>query len=126
MVGVVTSATPVPTPRAGDGGAGAPPSTRSLTPPTLDTLFTALFALAGWLVGLRRLGDNSFLWHLRTGRVILDHGVPHNDIYSFSEPGTKWIAQAGGPQLAYGIADRLASGFGIRVLVAITGAVLVA
>jgi hypothetical protein len=130
MVGVVTSETPVPTPTAGDGGVDAPPSSRPgaglVRAPSLDSLFTALFALAGWLVGLRRLGDNSFLWHLRTGRVILDHGVPHHDIYSFSVPGKKWIAQSWLAELAYGIADKLASGFGIRVLVAVTGAVLVA
>jgi hypothetical protein len=130
MVGVVASETPVPTPPTGDGGVEAPPSSRpgggALRAPSLDTLFTALFALAGWLIGLRRLGDNSFLWHLRTGRVILDHGVPHHDIYSFSVPGTKWIAQSWLAELAYGIADKLAGGLGIRVLVAVTGALLVA
>ena len=40
------------------------------------------------------LSDNSFFWHLRTGEYILDHGIPHHDVFSFTAPGTKWVAQS--------------------------------
>jgi hypothetical protein len=95
-----------------------------LRPPSLETLFTVLFALAGWYIGLRRLSDNSFLWHWRTGHLILEHGVPHADPFSFTVPGANWIAQSWLAELAYAVADKLAGAFGIRVLLAATGAAL--
>jgi beta-lactamase class A len=87
-------------------------------------LFTLVFALGGWRVGLSRLSDNSFFWHLRTGRWILDHGIPRNDPYSFSAPGVHWIAQSWLAEAIYGVVDRAAGGFGIRLLVASTGALI--
>jgi hypothetical protein len=118
---VAREATAVESP--GAAGTRAP---RAIRPPRLDTLFTLLYALAGWCLGLRQLGDNSFLVHLRTGRLILERGVPHRDPYSFTYPGTKWIAQSWLVELAYGVANKLAGGFGIRVLVASAGAALMA
>jgi hypothetical protein len=50
-------------------------------------LFTLVFALGGWRAGLRRLSDNSFFWHLRTGRLILDHGVPHDPLAEPAQEG---------------------------------------
>jgi hypothetical protein len=123
MTGVVTREEPVAT--GGDVPASLRPD-RSLRPPSLETLFTALFALCGWILGLRQLSDNSFLWHLRTGQLILDHGIPRADPYSFTVPGARWIAQSWLAELAYGAASRLAGGFGVRLLVAVTGAAFVA
>src|SRR5207245_2546920 len=40
--------------------------------PSMAGLFSLVFALGGWRAGLSRLSDNSFFWHLRTGRRILD------------------------------------------------------
>jgi hypothetical protein len=97
-----------------------------LRPPGLDSLFTLLYALAGWCLGLQKLGDNSYLLHERTGKLILQHGIPHADPYSFTYPGAKWIAQSWLAELAYGIAHAIAGGFGVRVLAGAAGAALLA
>jgi beta-lactamase class A len=89
-------------------------------------LFTLVFALGGWRSGLSRLSDNSFFWHLRTGRLILDHGIPHTDPYSFTAAGRRWVAQSWLAEALYGVIDRAVGAFGIRVLTALTGAAVAA
>jgi hypothetical protein len=111
---------------AGDPGA-APSATsprRRWQPPGLSTLFTAVFALFGWGVGIERLSDNSFFWHLRTGEYILDHGIPHSDIYSYTAPGVKWVAQSWLAEVLYGALDRAFGPFAIRLLCGIVGALI--
>ena len=93
-------------------------------PPGLDFLFTAVFALFGFAVGIERLSDNSFFIHLTTGRFILDHGIPREDSYSFAASGTKFVAQSWLAELLYGVLDRSFGPFGIRVLGALTGAAI--
>jgi hypothetical protein len=117
-------------------GAEAPPAVPDAAAPAapsaprrfgLAGLFTALFALCGWIVGSGRMSDNSFFWHLRTGEYILDHGIPHHDIFSFTAPGTSWVAQSWLAEVTYGILDRTVGPYGIQVfigLVAATVAVL--
>jgi hypothetical protein len=97
---------------------------RHRQPPGLDFLFTAVFAFFGFAVGIERLSDNSFFTHLVTGRYILDHGIPRHDSYSFTAPGTKFIAQSWLAELLYGVLDRTAGPFGIRLLGALTGAAI--
>ncbi|MEU6039263.1 hypothetical protein ABZ801_28060 [Actinomadura sp. NPDC047616] len=71
---------------------------------------------------MERLDDNSFLTHLRTGRWILEHGVPHSDIYSYTVPGTRWVAQSWLVEVLYaGIAESVGP-TGIRVLCGMLGA----
>ncbi len=94
---------------------------RGLRPPTLDTLFTLVFAVFGWGVGIERLSDNSFFWHLRTGGWILDHGFPHADRYSFVAKGTPWVVQSWLAEVTYGGLDRLAGPFAIRVFCGLVG-----
>ena len=113
---------PQPSPSSSDeSGAG---DVHRWRPPGLDFLFTAVFALFGFAVGIERLSDNSFFIHLVTGRFILDHGIPHHDSYSFTAPGTKFIAQSWLAELLYGILDRAFGPFGIRMLGALTGAAI--
>ncbi len=85
-------------------------------------LFYVAFAVAGMSLGLRRLHDNSFLWHLQTGKYILDHGIPYHDPYSFSAYGSKWVAQSWLAELTYGVLDRSIGAFGIRLFDAAVGA----
>ncbi len=92
--------------------------------PGFATLFSVAFAVGGWRAGLSPLSDNSFLWHLRTGRWILDNGFPHGDIYSYTAPGTPWVVQSWLAEIAYAIAERALGGFGIRVLVATLAATI--
>src|SRR5262245_4310644 len=99
----------------------AAPASPARWAPSLDTVFTRVFALFGWGGGLGRLGDNSFFLHLRTGELILDSGIPHGDPYSFTAPGTKWIAQSWLAELLYGSLNRTFGGYGIRVLGGVIG-----
>ena len=89
-------------------------------------LFTLVFAIGGWRVGLSRLSDNSFFWHLRTGRHILDHGIPHEDIYSFTASGRRWVAQSWLAEVLYGTIDKVVGTFGVRLLTGFTGAAVAA
>ncbi|MCU1456667.1 MAG: hypothetical protein JWL73_759 [Actinomycetia bacterium] len=90
----------------------------------LTRVFIAVFGLAGWIFGLQKLSDNSYLWHVRTGQVILDSGVPHHDVFSFSIRGHAWIAQSWLAELAYGVVNRYFGGHGLQVLSAATGALV--
>jgi hypothetical protein len=92
----------------------------------MATLFTLAFAVGGWRAGLSKLTDNSFFWHLRTGHWILDHGFPHGDLYSFTAPGQPWVVQSWLAEVLYAALDTVWPGQGIRLLVAVTAAVLAA
>jgi hypothetical protein len=107
-----------------DADSGAVPPARSGRLPGLELAFSALFVLAGWWVGIRQLTDNSFFWHLRTGQYMLDHGLPHGDIFSYTNPGIHWVAQSWLAELTYGVLDRTFGAFGIRVVIALTGAAI--
>ncbi|MGH9012271.1 MAG: hypothetical protein ACRDYF_20870, partial [Acidimicrobiia bacterium] len=98
----------------------------SVVRPSMAGLFTLVFALGGWRAGLSRLSDNSFFWHLQTGNWILDHGIPHRDPYSFTAEGSRWVAQSWLAEAIYGGLDRTVGPFGIRLLVAVTGALVAA
>ncbi|WP_153531722.1 hypothetical protein [Actinomadura macrotermitis] len=76
------------------------------------------------MAGLSRLNDNSFLIHLRTGHWILDHGIPHHDIYSFTFPGISWVAQSWLAEVLYALLDRSAGPVAIRLVNGLTGAVI--
>jgi hypothetical protein len=107
-----------------DADSGSVPPVSAGRLPGLELAFSVLFVLAGWWVGIRQLSDNSFLWHLRTGQYMLDHGVPRGDLFSYTTPGIHWVAQSWLAELAYGLLDRTFGAFGIRVLVALTGAAI--
>jgi hypothetical protein len=88
----------------------------------LGWVFTAFFGVFGWATGLAKLTDNSFFWHLRTGEYILDHGIPHHDVFSYTAPGTKWVAQSWLAEVTYALLYRSVGGFGIRLFVGLVGA----
>lgn len=88
----------------------------------LGWIFTTFFGVFGWAIGLAKLSDNSFFWHLRTGEYILDHGIPHHDVFSYTAPGTKWVAQSWLAEVTYAALYRSMGGFGIRLLVGLVGA----
>ena len=63
--------------------------------PSLGSGIGLLLVVLGMVVGSRRIGDNSFLTHLATGRFILaDRSVPSSDIYSFTASGDPWVVQS--------------------------------
>ena len=99
----------------------AAPARRTRRGPGLDALFTGVFALFGWALGIGPLSDNSFFWHVRTGRLILDSGFPHSDPFSYTAPGVHWVVQSWLAEVLYAAVERVAGGFGIRVLIGLTG-----
>src|SRR3954462_13287446 len=88
----------------------------------LGWIFTVFFGVFGWATGLAKLSDNSFFWHLRTGEYILDHVIPHHDVFSYTAPGTKWVAQSWLAEVTYAALYRSMGGFGIRLLIGLVGA----
>jgi hypothetical protein len=80
----------------------------------------------GTLIGARSLKDNSFLTHLATGRLILDHGPVHADPYSFTAHGAPWVVQSWLASVVYATADRVVGAGAIRLLVAVVCGLLLA
>jgi hypothetical protein len=95
---------------------------RRFPAPTMAGIVTLLCGAGGFGLASGPLGDNSFLWHLRTGRLILDQGIPRSDPYSFTAAGTRWIAQSWLAELMYGALNRAFGAFAIRVAVGLAGA----
>src|SRR5215207_5871421 len=110
------------TPRITSPLSAAPPVRSSQHGSGLGWIFTAFFGVFGWAIGLAKLSDNSFFWHLKTGEYILDHGIPHSDVFSYTAPGTKWVAQSWLAELTYAALSRSVGGIGIRVLIGLVGA----
>jgi hypothetical protein len=100
----------------------APPRSVPAAGTGLGWVFTAFFGVFGWAVGIAKLSDNSFFWHLKTGGYILDHGIPHHDVFSYTAPGTKWIAQSWLAEVTYAVIDRTLGATGIRLFVGLVGA----
>lgn len=73
--------------------------------------------LGGFLVGSRRLTDNSLFTHLATGRLTLENGsVPTTDPFSFTAAGEPWVVQSWLVSTLYGFVERGFGGAGIRVI----------
>jgi hypothetical protein len=58
---------------------------------TIRRLFTLLFLLALFAMAVRETLDPDMWWHLRTGEYILQEGIPHQDVFSFTVPENEWI-----------------------------------
>ena len=93
-------------------------------PPTISLAVGAAFALWGLSIGIDRLSDNSLFTHLATGRLILDHGIPRHDVYSFTAHGEPWVVQSWLASWIYGLVDSWWGANGIRVLMGLLTATL--
>ena len=110
-----------------DGGASEPSVPRRRGGwrfPTVSAVFGACFALFAGVIQLRPLHDNSFLWHLKTGHWILDHGIPRSDLFSFTAPDAPWVVQSWLAEAGYAIIDDLFGPFGLRVFRAVVSALI--
>jgi hypothetical protein len=58
---------------------------------TVRRLFVLTFALAWFVMAVRQTLDPDMGWHLRTGEYILEHGIPHQDVFSFTASDHEWI-----------------------------------
>jgi hypothetical protein len=92
--------------------------------PMVGTVVGLVVVVAGALIGAQPLQDNSFLTHLATGRLMLADGLPTVDPYSATAAGAPWVVQSWLASLLYGTVDALAGPVGLRVLMAITTALL--
>ncbi len=68
----------------------------------------------GLSIGIDQLSDNSFFTHLATGRLILAHGIPRHDVYSFTAAGEPWVVQSWLASLLYGWVDSWFGVVGLR------------
>jgi hypothetical protein len=54
-------------------------------------LFVLLFLAAIFAMSVRPTLDPDMWWHLETGQVILENGIPRHDIFSYTVPDHEWI-----------------------------------
>ena len=54
-------------------------------------LFVALFVMALFTMAVRETLDPDMWWHLRTGEYILQHGIPAQDVFTFTVPQNAWV-----------------------------------
>ena len=93
--------------------------------PRFSTVLGAGVVAWGLAVGLVRLHDNSFLTELATGRLIVAHGFPHADPYSFTAHGHPWVLESWLASVLYAEVDR-AGAHGLQLLHAGLAALLAA
>jgi hypothetical protein len=83
--------------------------------PKLESLFVATFVLFAFRLGVRPIGDNSMLTHIRTGIDMVHRGgIPRTDPYSWTAHGVRWVVQSWLPEFSYGWAQRVG---GYRLIV---------
>lgn len=89
----------------------------------------AVFAFLGFLMGSARLGDNSLLTHIATGRLLVHGklgslwgGMP--DPYTTTSRGSSWIVQSWLASLFYGVVDEVGGGSALRISFGVTTALL--
>ncbi|RMH73698.1 MAG: hypothetical protein D6683_13120 [Actinomyces sp.] len=102
----------------GPGGRSAPAAPADPAP--LERLLGWCTALVGVGIGGGVLADNSFLTHLATGRVILDSGVPHHDVFAWTSRGAPVVVQSWLASALYAGVEELAGLGGLRTLFAAT------
>lgn len=90
-------------------------------------------AVVGWVVvllaavsGSAALGDNSFLTHLTTGRLILKGHLPTTDPYSFTAHGEPWVVQSWLASLLYALTEKLGHGVGLRLMISVLSGLIAA
>lgn len=91
---------------------------------TLGVGFGAVAAGAGAAIGSAVLGDNSFLTHLATGRLIIEGDLPRTDPYTVTAAGEGWVVQSWLASALYGALEELGGLQAIRLLMVATCAAL--
>ncbi len=93
-------------------------------PATLERVLGLAVVLVGIGIGAQKLGDNSFLTHLATGRLMLEDGIVREDVFTWTSGGESVVVQSWLASLIYGVVDEIAGFHGLRLLMAITAGVL--
>ncbi len=92
--------------------------------PTLASLLGLGAVFVGIGIGAQRLGDNSFLTHLATGREMLDSGIVRNDVFTWTSPGEPIVVQSWLASFIYAVIDDLAGFHGLRLLMVVLTATI--
>ena len=132
-------ATRVPRPETADGltadtaGTGRSAASNLLwrrAPVELSHVFGAVFGFIGFVIGSGRLRDNSLFTHIATGRLLnngqlgeLWNGLP--DPYLYTSGGRSWVVQSWLASVLFAGAESGLGGNGIRLVFAVTTALLV-
>src|SRR5262245_23781241 len=58
---------------------------------TIQHVFAVLLFLQLVNMGVRETLDPDMWWHLRTGQLICEHGIPRHDVFSFTATDHTWI-----------------------------------
>lgn len=107
--------------------AASPGVARRRRRPSLGGAAGVFIVMAGGIIGLRPLSDNSFFTHLATGRIILATGsVPSADPYTFTAHGADWLVQSWLASVLYASVEVIGGAVGLRLLMGTTAGVLVA
>jgi hypothetical protein len=121
---VLDRSVPVTDPTGGRDEPVRPSGRRGPTRLDLFALAGAASALVGAGIGAQRLSDNSFLTHLASGRVMVEHGVIRSDGLTWTGEGNAIVVQSWLASLLYGLVDAVAGLGGLRLMMAATAAVL--
>ncbi len=114
-------AAPTSAPAEHDASATGAESRRG---PKLTTVFAVAAAFVGAGIGAQRLGDNSFLTHLATGRLMLEDGIVREDVFTWTSAGEPLTVQSWAASLLFAVVDDVAGFRGLRFLLAAIAAVL--
>lgn len=104
----------------------APPRPlRSVPRITSSQAVGTLFAAWAAVKATEPLGDNSFLTHLATGRLMLDSGIPRVDPYSFTAQGEPWVVQSWLVSGVLAISERAFGAGGVRSVILVVAVALI-
>lgn len=82
----------------------AAPEKTTPGPITLQRIVAMALIVATALLAVRGTLDPDMWWHIRTGEWILENGIPHTDVFSYTVPGNEWVTHEWVSQLViYGI-----------------------
>jgi len=109
-----------PRPATAPARRSAPGSPGVRTPrvrlPAASAVAGGAFVLWGLAVGLGPIHDNSFLTELATGHLVLAHGVPRADPFTFTAAGRPWVVESWLASVLYALVDDVAGGHGLVLL----------
>lgn len=89
---------------------------------TVRRLFTAILAVSLFTMAVRETLDPDMWWHLRTGQLILDAGIPRQDIFSYTVPTNQWITHEWLSEVFMWLNFQIAGLIGLMLLFAVIAA----
>jgi hypothetical protein len=79
-----------------------------------------------WLGATRPIGDPDVWWHVRTGDLILHHGIPHQEPWAFTAMGNAWTPTSWLSDVLFAGVHDVLGWRGLILVKLVAGAVLLA